>query len=176
MKSVENRKEKRPRPSVCGRAAEKQTFLLLPAPEKDIKHQPWQGQHSRHLLVLRSPGSTLSLRGLNGKMFRAGFCSQLSQLGRSGTSPDCSAPRASKTCPICAVVGADVHKPLGYFWWLSGFPAQSLQRAPTSAPAGTAIVSEKTKGKAPALVLTQPARSRGSPTCRWLRARPGHGN
>lgn len=151
-------------------------FSCSPRQRRTLNTSPGKGQHSRHLLVLRSPGSTLSLRGLNGKMFRAGFCSQLSQLGRSGTSPDCSAPRASKTCPICAVVGADVHKPLGYFWWLSGFPAQSLQRAPTSAPAGTAIVSEKTKGKAPALVLTQPARSRGSPTCRWLRARPGHGN
>jgi len=47
-KQVENCQEKRPGPSVCGRAAAKQTLLLLPTPGEDIKPQPWQGQHSGH--------------------------------------------------------------------------------------------------------------------------------
>lgn len=96
---------------------------LPPTPGEDIKHQPWQEQLSRRSLVLGSPGSTLSLRERNCKTFRAGFCSQLSQLSRSSTSPGCSAPHASKTCLICAAIGADVRKPPGYFWWLSSFPA-----------------------------------------------------
>lgn len=158
---MENCKAKRLRPSVCVRAAEKKTFVLLPIPGEDIKRQPWQGQHSRQALALRSPGSTLNLRGLNCKAFRAGFCSQLSQLSRGRTSPGCPAPHASKTCLRCAAAaaGADIHRPLGSFQWLSSFPAQSLQQAPTAAQAGTAVVFEKTKHEAPALVLTQPARS-----------------